>query len=104
MYHARMAIFDRIRSWFSGGADDSEPTRIPSADELVLLARPQGEPEALMLKDMLDKQGIAAMVKNRDASAATRGAMGSFWAYELWVMHRDLAKAREIVGEDAVAQ
>lgn len=98
----RMALFSRIRALL-GRRDDGPPppTRLPSGDELALLARPQGEPEALMLQEMLASSGIVAMIKNRDAFSVTRGAWGGFWAYELWVLRRDLARAREIIGEDA---
>jgi hypothetical protein len=68
---------------------------LPSGDALVLLMRPEGEPEALMLRGVLEEQGIVAMVKNRDAATAQSGAMGPPWAYELWVARRDLARARE---------
>ena len=94
-----MGLLSRIRTWFSG-SDPDAPARLPSPDELALLARPSGEPEAQMLREMLEARGIVAMVKNRDAFAVTRGAWGGFWAYELWVLRRDLAQAREIIGED----
>ncbi len=87
-------IVDRII-----GRDPDAPTRLPSPDALALLMRPNGEPEAEMLRGMLEEQGIRSMVKNRDAASA-RGGMGGAWAYELWVLRRDLLRAREVVGVD----
>ena len=86
-----------LRRLLSGDESDA-PERLPSPDELVLLAQPGGEPEALMLRDLLEQQGIVAMVRNRDAASARGGGWGPPWAYELWVRRGDLARAREVVG------
>ncbi len=65
-----------------------------------MLTRPAGEPEALMMQEMLAAEGIVAMVRNRDAATARGGGWGPPWAYELLVKRRDLRRAAEIVGRD----
>ena len=64
----------------------------------MLLTRPNGEIDAQLLRQMLAGEGIHAMVKNRDPVSAESGGMGPPWAYELWVLRRDLRRAREIIG------
>jgi hypothetical protein len=95
-----MGIISRMLGWLAGRPDNEAPVRLPSPDGLVLLARPQGEPEAQLLRQMLAAEGIHAMVKNRDAVSAESGGMGPPWAYELWVLRRDVRRAREIIGDD----
>ena len=95
-----MSVISRLLARFRYGDPDA-PARLPSHDELTLLARPQGEPEALMLQELLERAGIHAMVRNRDAATARGGSWGPPWAYELWVLRRDLRRAREIIGMDA---
>jgi hypothetical protein len=95
-----MGLVSRILGWFTARSDDGAPVRLPSPDELVLAARPHGEPEAQLLRQMLAAEGVHAMVKNRDAVSAESGGMGPPWAYELWVLRRDLRRAREIIGVD----
>jgi hypothetical protein len=95
-----MSIINRILERFRPGDPDAPP-RLPSPDELVLLARPEGEPEALTLQELLEGAGIHAMVRNRDAATARGGSWGPPWAYELWVLRRHLLRAREIIGVDA---
>ena len=98
-YTAGMSIRSRLRSLFLGDEVDT-PARLPSPDEIVVLTRPNGEPEGLMLQEILASNGIRAMLRNRDAaSAQSGGAPGAWWAYELCVLRRDLRRAREIVGE-----
>jgi hypothetical protein len=80
------------------------PSRLPSPDALVLLARPNGEPEAQMLRQILEQNGVRAMVKNRDAASAQAGGMGPPWAYELWVLRKDLRRARELLDLDDQAE
>lgn len=92
-----MSLLSRILDRLARRDDDGAPPRLPSPDELVLVARPQGEPEALMLRELLDEHGIRAMVKNRDAASAQAGGLGPSWAYELWVLRRDLRRARELL-------
>ncbi len=92
-----MSIIARIIARFRSG-DPGAPSRLPSPDELTLLARPEGEPEALVLQELLQSEGVHAMVRNRDAATARGGSWGPPWAYELWVLRRDLRKAREVLG------
>jgi hypothetical protein len=79
--------------------DADAPARLPSPDELALLTRPNGEIDASLLRQMLEADGIHAMVKNRDPVSAESGGMGPPWAYELWVLRRDLRRAQEIIGD-----
>ncbi len=99
-----MGIISRILGLFAGSHDDHAPARLPSPDELALLTRPNGEIDAQLLRQMLAGDGIHAMVKNRDAVSAEAGGMGPPWAYELWVLRRDLRRAREIIGVDESAE
>ncbi len=87
-----------LRLFVRAGA--GAPTRLPSPDELALLARPNGEIDAQLMRQMLAHEGIHAMVKNRDPVSAESGGIGPVWAYELWVLRRDLRRAGEIIGED----
>jgi hypothetical protein len=73
------------------------PTRLPAPDSLALLTRPEGEPMAELFRGMLEQHGIRSMIKNRDAVSARAGGMGPTWAYELWVLRKDLATARQII-------
>jgi hypothetical protein len=50
-----------------------------------------------MLREILATEGIVAMVKNRDAVSTQSGGMGPPWAYELWVLRRDLRRARDVI-------
>ena len=95
-----VTILSRIRAWLVGDADSSAPERLPSPDAIVVLARPNGEPEALMLQEMLESHGIHALVRNRDAATAQSGAWAGAWAYELCVLRRDLRRAQELIARD----
>ena len=100
-----MRFFSRLFSRRRGRltvrpTDMGEPERLPSGEALVLLARPSGEPEAQIWRDMLGREGIRCLVKNIDAATAQSGAAGPAWAYELWVLRRDLRRAREALGLD----
>jgi hypothetical protein len=92
-----MGLLSKMRALIFG-TDDEKPERMPSPDELVVLVRPEGEPEALMMQEMLAGEGIAAMVRNRDAATARGGGWGPPWVYEVLVKRVDLRRAREIVG------
>jgi Putative prokaryotic signal transducing protein len=96
-----VGIIDRVLRLFVARSDDGAPERLPSLDELVLLTRPNGEIDAQLQRQMLAGEGIHAMIKNRDPVSAESGGMGPPWAYELWVLRRDLRRARDIVGGDA---
>ena len=93
-----MSFIESILRFFVG-RDPDAPARLPSPDELVLLTRPNGEIDASLLRQMLEADGIHAMVKNRDPVSAESGGMGPPWAYELWVLRRDLRRAREVIGD-----
>ena len=80
---------------------EAAPSRLPSPDALALVTRPAGEPEAQLFREILEQHGIHAMVKNRDAASAQAGGMGPPWAYELWVLRKDLRRAREALNIDA---
>ena len=92
-----MGLLARIRSLLARD-DDRAPPRLPSPADLVLVARPQGEPEAMMLHELLEREGIHALVRNLDAATARGGGWGPPWAYELLVLRRDLRRARELLG------
>ena len=97
-----MSIISRIRDFLSPESAPARepPTRLPSPDELVLLCRPEGEPEAELLRGILADNDIRSMVKNRDALSAQVGGAGSAWAYELWVLRKDLRRAKEVLELD----
>ncbi|MEX2247110.1 MAG: DUF2007 domain-containing protein [Dehalococcoidia bacterium] len=90
-----MRFLSRI---FTRRPPPGEPSRLPSPDALVLLARPSGEAEAQISRDLLEQAGIRALVRNIDAATAQSGAAGPPWAYELWVLRKDLRRAREVLG------
>jgi hypothetical protein len=85
-------IIGRLR-----GETPGAPQRLPSPDALVLLTRPYGEAQAQLFRDMLEQEGVRSLIKNRDPVSARAGGMGPPWAYELWVLRRDLRRAREIL-------
>ncbi|HEX5478737.1 MAG TPA: DUF2007 domain-containing protein [Dehalococcoidia bacterium] len=97
-----MSLISRLLDFLapSSGDADGAPKRLPSPDSLALLCRPQGEPEARMLQGILEDDGIRSMVKNRDAVGVDGGGWGPSWAYELWVLRKDLRRARETLGLD----
>ena len=74
-----------------------DPNTPPSPDDLVLLAKPESEPEARMWKELLDNRGIRSMIKNRDGFSAAYNIPGPSWAYELWVLRRHRDDAAEIL-------
>jgi hypothetical protein len=93
-----MSLLSRILDGLTGRQAAAAPTRLPSPDELVLLTRPESEPEAQLDLQILLDAGIRGMVKNRDAVSAQAGGMGPAWAYELWVLRKDYQRARETLG------
>jgi hypothetical protein len=79
------------------GSDNADaPTPLPSPDELVLLGRPDGEPEAQLWRDILTGEGIEALVKNVDAAAL--GVAGPSLQFEAWVRRKDLRRAQSALG------
>jgi len=95
-----MSIFSRLFDWLPGRTPADAPPRLPSPDDLVLVAAPNGEAEAQLFHDMLEQQGIRSMIKNTDAASARAGGMGPPWAYELWVLRKNLQRGRQILGID----
>ena len=95
-----MSIISDLLNRLGRKRSDPSPTRLPSPDSLALVTRPQGEPEAQLQREILEDNGIHAMVKNRDSASAGAGGMGPVWAYELWVMRKDLRRARELLDID----
>jgi hypothetical protein len=73
--------------------DDNEP---PGPEELVLLARAEGEAVAGMWREMLRNQGIESMIKNTNPVAVYVGEY--FGRCEIHVLHRDLERARAVLG------
>jgi hypothetical protein len=95
-----MSFLTRMFARLFGLHDDADvPTRLPSPDELVVVAMPSGEPEAEMLREILGNEGVRAMVRNRDAATARGAIPGPWWGYELLVMRKDAARARAILGD-----
>jgi hypothetical protein len=95
-----MSIISDLFRRLGRQASADAPSRLPSPDALVLVTRPNGEPEAQMLRQILEQNGVRAMVKNRDPASAQAGGMGPPWAYELWVLRKDLRRARELLDLD----
>ena len=93
-----MSIFSELLRRFRGGGDAGHPALLPNPDELVLLGLPDGEPEAQLWRDVLAAEGIRTLVKNTDAATAQFGIPGPAWAYEMWVLRKDLRRARAALG------
>ena len=93
-------VVARFLRWLMGSDDPDAPGRLPRADDLARVALPQGQPEALMLQELLARAGVHAIIKNRDDIGSLYS--GAAWpgAYELWVLRRDLRRAQEILGPD----
>ena|SRR6476661_5496603 len=95
-----MSIISDLLQRLGGKRSEPSPERLPAPDSLALVNRPQGEPEAQLQREILEDNGIHAMVKNSDPASAGAGGMGPTWAYELWVMRKDLRRARELLEID----
>jgi hypothetical protein len=93
-----MAILARLRRMFA--RDDGAPERLPSPDALVPAARVPGEPEALMLQELLRNGGVHALVRNSGALSMPHAIGGSWGAWEVVVMRKDLRRARDLLGDD----
>jgi hypothetical protein len=50
-----------------------------------------------MFRDMLHDAGIEALIKNRDVLTAQSGVMSQPYSQELWVLRKDLRRAREVL-------
>jgi hypothetical protein len=93
-----MNVISRIFGAIFGHREGGAPERLPPPDSLALAARPSSEPEAQFMREVLRSNGIESMVKNRDAASAQAGGAGPAWAYEVWVLRRDLRQALELLG------
>lgn len=83
-----MSVFDRLSDIFR------RPTRDPEPGDIVLLGNPESEAEAELWRDILAQWGIAALVRNRSATAYLHFADN----YEVLIRHQDLEEARQLVG------
>lgn len=79
------------------GRGDDAPERLPSPDELVSLTLAESDVDASIFRDMLADAGITAMIKNRDVLTAQTGVMPRPWSQELFVLRKDLRRAREVL-------
>ena len=67
-----------------------------SGDPNVKVAAGMSEPEAKMLRELLQNNGIPAMIRNMTILSETYGsALGN--DYDMWVKQSDLERAREIL-------
>ena len=67
-------------------------------DEPVLLAVASSEVEVQIWRDALQKEGIGSFAKNR-APLAYLGSDAFFATYDVYVLGRDLKRARWVLGE-----
>jgi len=72
-------------------------------DESVLLAVASSELEAQIWRDALEQEGIRPFIKKR-APLAYLGGDALFATYEVFVLRRDLKRARWVIGEPAAEQ
>lgn len=71
---------------------------MPRDDESVLLAVASSEIEAQIWRDALEQEGIRPFIRNRSALPYL-GNEAFFATYEVFVLGRDLKRARWIIGE-----
>jgi hypothetical protein len=83
-----MSVLDRLTAIFR------RPPRHRQPDDIVLLGKPDSEAEAELWRNILAQWGIAALVRNRSATAYLHFADN----YEVLVRHEDLEEARQLVG------
>jgi hypothetical protein len=67
-------------------------------DQPTLLAVASSEVEAQIWRDALEQEGIRPFVRNR-APLAYLGSDALFATYEVFVLGRDLKRARWVIGE-----
>jgi hypothetical protein len=72
-------------------------------DDSVLLAVASSELEAQIWRDALEQEGIRPFIKKR-APLPYLGADALFATYEVFVLGRDLKRARWVIGEPAEAE
>lgn len=85
-----MSVFARVAAVFRRTPRDPEP------GDVVLLGNPAGEAEAELWRNILAQWGIAALVRNRSATAYLH--LGD--DFEVFVRRDDLDEARQLVGLD----
>lgn len=73
--------------------DDESP---PHPDQVVLLGVPDGEAVAGLWQGILEDKGIHCLVKNTNGIAYLRS--NAIAMFEVHVLYRDLARARELLG------
>jgi hypothetical protein len=66
-------------------------------DPLVAVAAAISEPEALMWRELLENNGVPAMVKNVNPLSVTQTFPTPFSDYDLYVKKSDLERAEEIL-------
>ena len=69
---------------------------LPGPEEMVRLARPDGQLVAGLWREMLQRQGIESLLKNAQPVSVYIGEY--FGRYEVHVLQRDLERARDILG------
>ncbi len=77
-----------------------------SDDEVVMLVAALTEPEAEMRRELLDNEGIVAMVKNKSGLSYMwgSGALPFDRNFDLFVKQSDLERAEEILGPFDLAE
>lgn len=68
-----------------------------SGDPIIKLAGALSEPDALMRRELLEKNGIAALMKNMSGDSAAYGAASPF-GFGLFVKQSDAERAAGILG------
>ena len=67
----------------------------PGPEDLVLLGSPESEAEAELWRNILLQWGVHCLIKNVSALAYMHSGAD---LYQVWVLQRDQAYARELLG------
>ncbi len=70
---------------------------LSSDDPIIKLVGALGEPEAQMRRELLERSGVPAMVKNMAGDSSAYGA-ASPYGFDLFVKRSDSERAEEILG------
>ena len=54
-----------------------------------------GRPDLTRQRKLYERFGFKTWLREAQAASAQAGGMGPPWAYELWVLRKDLRRARE---------
>jgi Putative prokaryotic signal transducing protein len=73
------------------------------SDDIAFLMTAPNEPMARFWEDILVEAGIPVLVRPGGPGAGGWGSVATF-AHDLYVRREDLARAREIVAQDAEAE